>query len=178
MKLPWLLAALAFGMCGVMVATLILDKPDNAAGVVHPTYAPMRHGGAGVERHGGAPFVVGTIYGVLIIGMLVGLMALGARKAGRLSPRTIAAFSIGFLLHVGVFLTMMISYRAYMQGGARPQFLALPLPTAWMIYGLWAAPVFFIVLYATAFDRWTYTDADRARFAELLAARADRESAR
>jgi hypothetical protein len=65
-----------------------------------------------------------------------------------------------------------------MQGGARPQFLALPLPTAWMIYGLWAAPVFFIVLYATAFDRWTYTDADRARFAELLAARADRESAR
>ena len=35
-------------------------------------------------------------------------------------------------------------------------------------WGMWSAPLFFIVLYYCTFDRWVMTPADRIRFRELV----------
>lgn len=166
MKLAQIMTAVMVALCGILAVTWFIDM-GGSAGYDHPTIAQLSVGGPGDVRHGPI-FVIGWLYGALIITFFVCAMALGASKAGRLSPGIRNTFVAGYVIYLFIYTMMFRSYHAYMEAGGGDQFLALPIPTAWMIYGLWAAPMFFIAVYVLIFDRWTYTDADRAKFAELM----------
>jgi phosphatidylserine synthase len=76
--------------------------------------------------------------------------------------------AIGAALHVATFLALMATYRTYQAGGDHALFLGLPAPTAWMLYGVWWVPMYFILLYIFAFDRYVFSEADQLRFNEIL----------
>lgn len=174
MKLSSLLMTILLLLCVVLGIAWVLPESENAAGVAHPRVETMMHGGLGDKRHADMTYWLGCAYGTLLIALFTGCMALGARKEGRLGGLK-WPFVFGFLIWVAVFAALMISYRSYMTEAEHAQILFLPIPTAWMVYGLWSAPLFFTLLYIVIFNSWTMRPEDEERFAKLVEARRARE---
>ncbi|MFP6620325.1 MAG: hypothetical protein VB877_13335 [Pirellulaceae bacterium] len=69
---------------------------------------------------------------------------------------------------------MMLSYRSLLASGnlADPSiFLGLPVPTAFMIYGLGLAPLFFVIFYVVQFDSCVLQAERYEKFNQVLAER-------
>ncbi len=50
-------------------------------------------------------------------------------------------------------------------------FLSFPRPTAWMLFGVWPFPIYFMAVYYILFDRWYYTQEDEKHLEEIVARR-------
>lgn len=172
-----LLLVLLLGMLTTVGATFFIeerpfeDAPEGRTylghGVAHPTYETMLVGGEGAARHG-VILWMGLAFGLLQVTFFIALLAFGARKHGSAGPFK-APLIVGFVLFALIFVAMFSAYRGYMQSDDPDQLFAFPYPTAWMIYGIWGFPLFFMFLYMIFFDRWTFTEEDAARFRELVA---------
>lgn len=138
-------------------------------GVVHPEFSTMQHGGHGVERQETIIWF-GLVYGLLMIVLFVCCLALGSAKGGKVGPFAKPLVMGGFLF-AGIFAAMVHSYAGYVSEEQHALFLSLPQPTAWMVYGLWALPIIFILLFVVTFDRWNLRKEDIKKFEELVSAR-------
>jgi hypothetical protein len=110
---------------------------------------------------GWAPWLLAT--GVPI--SLVGVMVLGAARAGRLPTSLALAFAlVGLMLAGGFGLALALPA----SGAAEPLVLGLPLRAAIIVYGVGLLPVFVLpAAYALTFDAQTLRaeDLDRVRVA-------------
>lgn len=172
MKLAWILCCLWVLLLLVVGVVLFTEEKGATHGFKHPAVSAMDRGGSGLDRH--EPLLIhGWLFGVLQISAFVGCLAFGARRQGRLG-RLWWAFLIGGLLYVGVFTSMVLAYRDWIHSAdpGDPAFWG-PFPTATtlMLFGLWAMPFYFVVLYVVVFDRWIFTKEDLQKFEELVAAR-------
>lgn len=175
MKLSHILFALVIGMGLIVIAALLLEPAPNASGVTHPTIGkPMEAGGDGETRHEGR-VLIGWAFGLLQILFFTALLALGARRGGKLG-RFRMPIIIGGIAYVAVWTLLVVAYRAYMLGDNRELYLGFPAPTAFMIYGIWLVPFIFVVLYLLNFDRAYFTAEDAKRFDELLEAKKSRDA--
>ena len=147
----------------------VVSRTYQGHGIGHPQFSTMLIGGSGADRHEKILWL-GWALGVLEIGFFVACLALGLRKAGKVGPAKVplAIGGIGFAI---VFTFLILSYRGYMNEAEHALFFSLPLPTAWMLYGIWFFPVFFIVLYVVTFDTWNLTHDELERFQEILKAK-------
>ncbi len=137
----------------------------SVSGATHPRFPSMDHGGSGLLRH--EPVLgLGWAFGILQLALVVGCLALGVRQDRVRVPLA----AIGFLIAATVTM-MVVSYRGYLVDPA-PVFLALPVPTAWFLYGFWPAQFLVVGLYVLLFDRAIVTRQDMDRFREILARRA------
>lgn len=136
-------------------------------GIEHPEYSTMQVGADGEARHSRILWV-GWFFGVSQIVLFIAALSLGMRKEHGLGPIKVPLVT-GGAIFVIIFTLLILTYREYMLGESTALFLGFPIPTAWMVFGIWIFPVFFVVLYLRAFDTWYLTDADRARFDALLA---------
>ena len=160
---------------GILTVALLGDEPPNGHGIPHPRIDAMRAGGDGVARAegllGSAVALGAVLIAVFAIAIRVGASSASAARAGRGLGSWLAIATAGWL---AVWIALVLSYRAFSRGGP-PQagelelFLGFPAATAWMIYGLWIAPVAFTLIYFIGFDRWIYTADDERRFEALLA---------
>ena len=183
MKFAPVLFALLLAMCGAVLAAIVVgERPQEIVageqagtatvrylghGVKHPKFESMLHGGPGAVRHG--PILwIGLTFGLLQIVLFVCLLALGGQRQGKLGPLKIPLIVAG-IVYAGVFIAMVVSYRGYMAEQDHATFLALPVPTAWMIYGVWPAPIIFMLIYMVTFDSWIYRSEDQVRLEEILA---------
>jgi len=134
----------------------------SAAGAAHPRFSSMDHGGSGSRRHGPV-LALAWAFGILQLALVVGCLALGVRR-GRMRARLAA----GGLVLALIVTMMVVSYRGYL---ADPDaaFLALPVPTAWFLYGFWPVQFLVVALYVLLFDREIVTRQDLERFREILA---------
>lgn len=174
MKLPWLLFAILLAMCFVLGYVLTIEEVGAGHGVVHPRFSTMLQGGDALERHG--PILSwGWTLGVLEIALFVGLLALGLRHRRVLGRRKWPLLA-GGVAYVAVFSLLIRAYEIYGGSDVHPLFLSVPIPTAWMLYGLFGIPLYFHLVYVVAFDRWVLTPEDLERFQELVAARREGES--
>ena len=172
-----LLFVLLLGLfASLVVAYLVEDRPyeDTEAGrvyighgVEHPLYETMLVGGDGAARHG-AVLWAGLAFGLLQVAFFIALLAFGVRKRGSLGPFK-TPLIVGTVIFAAIFIAMFVSYRGYVQSETPEQLFAFPYTTAWMIYGVWGFPLFFMFLYMMYFDRWTFTEEEAARFRELVA---------
>ena len=185
MKLPYLLFALLLGMCGVIVAAFMIDEvpyteavPEAGGesvktylghGFTHPEFETMQVGGDGAERHAKVLWL-GWGFGMLQIAFFLTCLAFGSRKHGRVGP-FLKPIAIAGVIYAAIFTMMFVAYRGYANEDSHALFLALPIPTAWMIYGVWIFPLFYMLLYMYHFDSWTFTEEDQAEFDRLVAAR-------
>lgn len=136
-----------------------------AAGTVHPRFPSMDHGGSGPRRHG--PILgLAWAFGILQLALVVGCLALGVGRRRMRAPLAAAGLVLALIVTM-----MVVSYRGHL---ADPDaaFLALPIPTAWFLYGFWPAQFLVVGLYVLLFDRVVVTRHDMARFREILARRA------
>ncbi len=175
-RLPVVLFGLLLALCLTLVLAIAVepaasgDGPSvdgsaeavSASGATHARFPSMDHGGSGPRRHG--PVLgLAWAFGVLQLALVVGCLALGVRR-GRMRARLAAG---GLVL--ALIVTMMVaSYGGYFDD-PDAAFLALPVPTAWFLYGFWPAQFLVVGLYVLLFDREIVTRRDLDRFREILA---------
>ncbi len=139
---------------------------SHAHGYPHPDYSTMSVGGPGAER--AAPILwLSWALGTLICIFFVGCLAFGARKHERVGSFAIPLI-LGGIVYVGVWTMMFVTYRTYMNGDTGGRFLLLPIPMAWMIYGVWLVPAFFILNYIFAFNKQFWNDDLHREFDAIL----------
>lgn len=183
MKLPHLLFAILLAMCGVIATVIVIGEspvvevisPETGEvsqtplghGFTHPRFATMQRGGSGVARYERILWF-GCGFGLLQILFFVCLLAYGGQKQGRLGPLKVPLI-IGGIVYAAIFISMLYTYQGYILEQNHAMFLSLPVPTAWMIYGLWPVPLVFMFLFMFKFDSWIFRQEDMARFEEILA---------
>lgn len=166
MRLDWLLFGLLLAMGIVLGIAVCIPPADNATGVKHPVYKDTMSQGGPPQRHERI-LVVGWLFGMIQIAFYASCLALGVGKR-QSRGRVRLALGVGFLLYAGVFSAMMLAYRESIEHPSSRLVLAFPPATAWLVYGLWAAPIFFVVLFVVGFRRWYVTEEDEQRFQQLV----------
>ncbi len=120
----------------------------------------------GIAAQSGALWVA-FVMSLLILAMMATCVWIGLGKRGSGTPLS-RRMMIGFGGYGIVFAALTATYARYAGDTEVPFFGGFPLPTAWMIYGVWLFPILFVALYMTMFDRWVLTDDDLARFKQLV----------
>lgn len=182
MRLDWMVFLLLLAMCAVLGSAFLIEElpfktthtPEGIAeieylghGYEHPRYPTMQVGGDGATRQSKIIWF-GWAFGALQIIFFVVCLAMGASRKGKLGPYTLplAAGCVIFLL---VFTALVFSHREYASQATHSLVLNQAAPTAWMVYGLWGFPLYFLFLYILTFDKWFVTDDDLERFGEIMA---------
>jgi len=186
-KLHWVLFACSVGMCiCVAAAFMIEERPSKEVvnaetgetetvylghGYKHETFTKtMSVGGDGKARHEHIIWLVWAL-GALICTFFVTTLAFGVRrneKTGAFGKPMI----IGGILFVGTWTMLMLSYNKFMNGeGVGETFLLLPKPTAWMVYGIWFVPLFFIISFIINFEKQYWNKEIEEEFNAILARR-------
>ena len=111
---------------------------------------------------------LGYAIGLSIIALMVASIFLGNRKAGKRTPIH-QWMGWGSVIYVIIFSLMTYSYWDYSQLGNTSFFGGFPLPSAWMIYGIWLSPLLLAAVIIWGFDRWIFTPKDLEDFQELVA---------
>jgi hypothetical protein len=151
---------------GLLAWVLLGDEPENGHGMAHPRVEAMRAGGDASVRADDALWA-GAALGCLLIVLFALCLRLGAQRGDGRSGvgRWLLAGTAAWL---GVFLAVVLGYRAFAGGDTDRIVMGFPAATAWMIYGLWSVPAVFTVLYMVGFERFVSSrDAERA-FEALL----------
>lgn len=163
------LFAVLLALCGLLAWLFAGEPPAGAAGGPHPDFATMQVGGD-PSRHE-TTLLPAFLFVVLQILIFAGLLFMAVGR--RLSRRGGALWlSIGTAALLGAFVGLFSSYRGFLQTGSEAALaLSFPVPSAWMLYGVWIAPLVFIALYVVRFDDWILLPEDRKRFEELVAAK-------
>jgi len=169
MKLFPALMVLLIAMCVLAVASMLLPDPAGARGTDHPEFANMKHGGSGEAKHAGRLWL-NWLFGVLTLLVVVVLIAVGARKGDSLRGLG-ARLALTALASVAAWTCLVISYARYMTTDSHALFLALPAPSAIMLYGLLPVTALLTVFYVVGFGRWILSEDDLAEYERLLADR-------
>ncbi len=166
MRIAPLVFVLLLSLCACLTWVWLTPQPPFAAGEPHPSFSTMLHGGDGWARHERI-LVPGSIFGLLSITLTVSLMALGLARDGRLVSGA-RALLIGWGLFMAIFVALVWTYRGYATEGSETLILGFPPPTAWMLYGIWFFPFYFMILYITRFDEWVMSGDEIARFHRMV----------
>jgi len=160
-------------MCLLALASMLAPEPAAARGVDHPIHSNMKHGGSGEARHAGV-LLLNWGFGVLSLLVFATLIAIGASKRGSL--RGLGPWL--WLTTIGCVIAwtyLVLSYRQYMTEASHSLFLALPAPSAVMLYLFLPTAALLTLFYVIGFKRWILTDEDFATYEGLLAERQRRE---
>lgn len=173
MRPSWILFGLLLGMCVILGIAFFIGEIPNGHGFDHARLPNMQQGGSGIARHEKILWV-GWALGLAQVLFFVTCLALGARRYERLDSVK-RPLIIGSLLYAAIFTGLMLAYRAYITEGEHALLWIFPAPTAFMIYGLWPVPLYFVLLYIWGFDRWIYRPEDEEKFQQLMESRRERE---
>lgn len=156
-------------------ALFFTSPAPGSHGAPHPEISGMLRGGSGAERHG-PMLLLGWAIGAAEILLFSALMALGARRGpglrGPVSRTGLRGLGspllLGLLATLATWTLLIVGYSRFLEDPEPALYLALPAPTATMLYLLWAVPLFFAVLYVAGFRRWVFSLGDEAAFAALV----------
>jgi hypothetical protein len=133
----------------------------------------MEQGGSGPDRHGHL-LTYGWVLGLLEIAVFVGFLAFGTRRQGEANPLR-SRFLIGGLVYAGVFTLIILTYRNFLAGDQQVFLGWFPAPTSLMLFGMYLAPYYFVVLYVVSFDSTIARPEDMERFQEMVTERRRRQ---
>ena len=189
MKVQGLIFASCLGLLFVLIMAFIIEErpvveltraetgetyiAHQGHGVGHPTYSTMLQGGSGKDRHEGILWL-GWLFGIFISTLFVSALAFGARRKDVVGPIKVP-IAIGGVIYLLIWTAMVWTYRGFMNGDTEGRFLSLPIPTAWMVYGFWLFPTFFIALFIIKYNDFFWNDEIESEFNEILEAKKRRE---
>ena len=79
------------------------------------------------------------------------------------------------LLYLGVWSWVIVAYHAWLGATSPELILALPKPTAILVYVFWPVSMLYVALFVLGFRRWVLTDEEEARYEELVRQARERE---
>ena len=161
-----LLLGLSAALMGVMVASRLLPTATQPMARPHPEAPSLLQSTGGLADQPEALWL-GYAVGLLVLAVMAVCVWIGLRKKETGTPLT-RWMMIGFAGYALVFTGLTLTYARYTGAPETPFFGGFPLPTAWMIYGMWFFPLILVGLYMLLFDRWVLTEADQTRFRELV----------
>ncbi len=172
----WFFAFLAMFL--ILIAAIWLTPAvPGATGSLHPTFKTMLKSG---DYAGGGVAIkwLSYLFGLGIIGIFGFCIFTGLKKKDGAIPRNMRLILFfGFTAYVIIYSLMVFSYWEFQQND-NPAFTGgFPVPTAWMLYGMWFVPAVITVTYIVKFDDWILTKEEEDRFHEIVAARRKREAA-
>jgi len=166
----WFAGILLAAVWALVLWIWLTAEVTGGHGAAHSRFSQMDQGGSGTERHGPI-FAAAWLLGSLMIAMFVCLLA-WQTKGGR---RPWPWFFVGGLLYEAIFSVMCWTYwRSLAEPTGTSFWGALPAPVAWLVYGIWLFPGFFITIYVARFDDWILPEESMCRFEAIV--RAKRES--
>jgi len=156
----------------IIAGLAIADPVPDTSATVHPTYKTMLKSG---NSQASSPAVkyLGYAFGLAILGIFGVSLYWGSRRA-KDNGFKLRDLIIGMGLYILTYTGLVLSSWKYDQLEA-PLWGDLPIPTAWMLYGIWFVPVIFIVLYVYGFKDHVLSEEEEAKFHEILAERAARQ---
>ena len=174
MRILTLLVGSLLLVIAVVVALLLTPQLGDVGGKPHERFSTMSSGGSGSARHANVLWL-GGLFGAASLVFFVALMAFGARQGASLRGlgRPLAA---SLVICLAFWVWLVVSYARTMNGGAVPFFLALPGPSAIMLYGLFPVTTLFNLLYVIGFNRWILTEEDYQKYKRLVAERRGRSA--
>ncbi len=167
MRLVGFLVILALAMVAFVAIALGVPERPPGHGFTHPEVATMERGGEGYARAEGV-LELGWAFGLAQVLFFTGLLALGARRPDGLrglGPGLLA----GGVVYAVIWTALVLTYRTYALSSDPALFLGFPMPTAIMLFALYAVPGIFMVLYVVGFERWIASPSDLAALERRLA---------
>lgn len=167
-KIPAILLATLAALWGVLLYAVFSPDEQYPGAATHPEQSEMHVAGA-AAAFDAEMIVPGAIAGVLVITVYLLCLLLGAGKNGA-SRTFVGVVAASSCLVIGSFLAMAFSFGDYVRNPSPSLVGGFPIPTAWMVFGVWMSPVVFLAVYVAGFRRWVMTDDDRKRLDALIAA--------
>ena len=169
MRLMHAIFVLLLLLLGGLLALMALPEPAAVTGDAHPLVDGMRIGGDGLARLGGARWLIAGLQGIVIL-LVYALIALSVAPARR-TARFWVLLGVGCGLSLAVWVAMVLTYFAVLEGRDPGELAGYPAATAFMLYGVFLAGSYLCALYSFGFRRFVLTEEDEAAY-EALRARA------
>lgn len=159
--------AITLLMAGTLLMMMLAQPVANGAGLAHEIYAGMNRGGDGAARlaHIG---IWAFSFECLLYLLIVALCALGVAPRRR-DQRLYLLLGGSFLFMLLVWFQMYFGHQRFLESGESSYFLGFPSATAWQLYGTWLSGIPLMLIYCIWFSQYVFSDADEARFNELMA---------
>ena len=166
LKPIYLVFALLLVIAGITLFVLTSDVPRGATGAAHETIAAMSVSLDGKDKLsaiGRAPFY----FQIAVILLSVCLLYMGVPEARR-DGRFHFLMGIGLFYALLVWLMLYTGYEAYLETGLVEVVFGFPMPTNWMLWGIWSSFAFFNLVYVLYFRAYFLHPQDEAAFEELV----------
>ncbi|MDH3650793.1 MAG: hypothetical protein OEQ53_14000 [Saprospiraceae bacterium] len=152
--------------CSITAYLILRDSPADLTGLVHPDYPSMVHSGSTVAYSGSSQWI-SLVYGLCVLTCFFFSIWIGASKQGRIGKMGKWLVS-GFVIYGVIYLVLTTTWWKSLSMEIPGFFMGFPHTTAWMIYGMWFFPFFFLILYLAFFDSWIFTPEDEQIFHSLI----------
>lgn len=166
LKPIYLVFALLLVLAGITLFVLNSPVPEGATGAAHGSIAAMTVGLDGQDRLvsiGRAPFY----FQIVVILMSVCLFYMGVPNA-RQDTRFHMLMAAGLFYALFVWLMLYTGYETYLKTGMVEVVFGFPVPTNWMLWGIWTSFAFFNLIYVLYFRAYFLHPDDEAAFEELV----------
>jgi len=157
-----LLAILAL-LCWLMM----LPEPDFVTGAPHPIFPGMNVGGDGAARLGHASAAIGVLGGLIML-LMQALPMLGVSERRRDGAFWVLMAVVAGAAQ-GTWWAMYLGYLAFLATGETRFVFGFPVPTTWMLFGVWSSGALFCLIYIIGFRRFVFTPEDEAAYEALRA---------
>ncbi len=156
-------------MCCVVGLALTTPEPAGGHGVPHGDSVAMLQGSPTPPSD--RILMLGWLFGLTQVGFFVTCMTLGiTRTTSQGRGVLLLLFAVGTLLYAGAMTMMVLADRAAVRSEQVAFIGWFPAATTWMLFGIWSAPLVFVLAYMIGFQRWIIPPVAMSRFEELVAA--------
>ena len=175
MKIFHLFLVFILAFCLVIIAICFTPAPAAVSGQLHPTFHSMLKSGTSVSS---SPTIkwLSYFFGLGVLGVIGFMIMIGARKKDKLITKKIHARILwSFALIFVVYSITVFSDWTYVSSTKTNYFGGFPIPTSWMVYAVWFAPLSLVILYISKFDEWIISPEELRKFQEIVEKRRARE---
>lgn len=163
MRLIHLLLINLVFLIAIVVGAILSPQVAQATGVPHPEIAGMM-----VREHSiydaTHTKILGLLWGLGIISLMVLFLLIGNRKNEKLTAMA-KWLGVAMTIYVPVFFLMIYTDWNHNSGA---YFTWLPVPTAWMVYGVWFVPLIITFAYYFKFESCIISPEEEKEFMEFL----------
>ena len=128
----------------------------------------MRQSGApGGSRQSPVVLALGWAFGVAMTVLFALVMAFGVRKGSSDVRGLGRPLTVVTLINLAAWTLLVLSYRHYLGRGGRTLFLAMPVPSAVMLYLFFPLQALFNLLFVAGYERWVLTPGDWRQYSRI-----------
>lgn len=167
MRLIHVIYGLLLAILALLCWLMILPEPDLVTGAPHPVFPGMNVGGDGAARLGSASGVIGVLGGLIML-LMQALPMLGVSERRRDGAFWVLMAVVACAAQ-GTWWAMYLGYLSYLATGETRFAFGFPVPTTWMLFGVWSSGALFCLIYIVGFRRFVFTAEDEAAYEALRA---------